>query len=81
MQDESTMVRAKVAANGTVEHLMEPEYHGDPTQSSGCLCYYHFGWDLIDAMRVTGFRDVTILLGWSLENAHWGDVNLIIARK
>jgi hypothetical protein len=60
---------------------MEPEYHGDPTQSSGCLCYYHFGWDLIDAMRAMGFRDVTILLGWSLENAHWGDVNLIRARK
>jgi SAM-dependent methyltransferase len=81
MKNESTLVRAKVAANGTVEHLMEPEYHGDPTQSSGCLCYYHFGWDLIDAMKATGFRDVTILLGWSLENAHWGDVNLIRARK
>jgi SAM-dependent methyltransferase len=81
MEDERTLVRAKVAADGTVEHLMEPEYHGDPTQSAGCLCYYHFGWDLIETMKVTGFRDVTLLLGWSLEKAHWGDVNLLIARK
>jgi len=81
MQAENTLIRARVTADGVVEHLMEPEYHGDPTQSSGCLCYYHFGWDLIDTMQVTGFRDVTMLLGWSLAHAHWGDINLIVARK
>lgn len=45
---------AAVAPDGSIEHLQPPEYHGDPL-GSGVLCFHHFGWDLLDAMRAAGF--------------------------
>jgi len=54
-----TLVRARLGDDGVVEHLCEPEMHGDPV-AGGVLCFYHFGWDLLDAARAAGFR-----------HAHW----------
>jgi len=52
---------ARVDAAGRVEHLQQPpEYHGDPL-SGGVLCFHHFGWDLLDAIRETGFADAEAL--------------------
>lgn len=60
LQDsETTVVRARLLAEGKVEHLMPPEMHGDPV-AGGVLCFYHFGWDLLEACRAAGFRE-----------AHW----------
>jgi SAM-dependent methyltransferase len=50
---ESTVL-ARIGADGSIEHLQPPEYHGDPV-SSGALCFHHFGWNLLDAMRSAGF--------------------------
>jgi SAM-dependent methyltransferase len=36
---QETQVRAEIAANGNIRHLMEPQYHGDPVSESGCLCF------------------------------------------
>lgn len=47
-------ILAKVGPDGIIEHLQSPEYHGDPL-GSGVLCFHHFGWDLLDAMRAAGF--------------------------
>lgn len=57
-QAESTVL-AHVGAHG-VEHFSPPEYHGDPV-SSGALCFHHFGWDLLDAMRAAGFSSAEAL--------------------
>jgi len=52
---------ARVDAAGRVEHLQQPpEYHGDPL-SGGVLCFHHFGWDLLDAIRESGFADAEAL--------------------
>jgi SAM-dependent methyltransferase len=40
---------------GGIEFLGEPEYHGDPV-AGGVVCYHHFGWDLLEAMRSAGFN-------------------------
>jgi SAM-dependent methyltransferase len=45
-------------AGGVVRHVGEPEYHGDPVRG-GVLCYHHFGWDLLDAMRDVGFTEAS----------------------
>lgn len=47
---------ARLDGAGGIEFDGEPEYHGDPV-SGGVLCYHHFGWDLLDAMRDAGFAD------------------------
>lgn len=54
--DAQSVVIAKLDAQGQVEHLGEPEFHGDPL-SGGVPCFYHFGWDLLDAMRDAGFSE------------------------
>ncbi|MCX7032504.1 MAG: class I SAM-dependent methyltransferase [Arenimonas sp.] len=59
-----TLVRARVLADGSIEHLCEPEIHGDPV-AGGVLCFYHFGWDLLDAARDAGFRDAQWVRTWS----------------
>ena len=61
---EETLVRARIDAAGEVEHLLEPEYHGDPV-AGGILCFYHFGWDLTDAARAAGFSDARMRLPWA----------------
>lgn len=77
----TTLVRARVL-NGALEHLEPPEYHGNPTiPGDGVLCYYHFGWDLLDALRVVGFRSVALLDAWGVETAVFGDQCAIVATK
>lgn len=49
-------IRAQVV-NGVVEHILPPEYHGDPVNTAGCLCFTHFGWEMLDQVRRSGFTD------------------------
>jgi SAM-dependent methyltransferase len=81
---ERTLVRAKLTENPTapIEHLQPPEYHGNPTDpEGGALCFYHFGWDLLDALRKEGFRAVALLEAWGEETATFGNQQVIIATK
>ena len=76
------IVRAKINQDGEVEHLMEPEYHGDPINSDGCLCFYHFGWRLLDEFRAAGFDSVKAMFYWSEEFGYLGmDQALFMATK
>ena len=56
----STETLARRWADGRIEHLQPPEYHGDPL-GGGVLCFHHFGWDLLQAMREAGFADAEAL--------------------
>lgn len=47
---------ARIAADGSVEHLGTPEFHGDPL-SGGVPCFHHFGWQLVADLRAAGFAD------------------------
>ena len=51
---DNTGTLASLDAAGRIEHLQPPEYHGDPL-GGGVLCFHHFGWDLLAAMRDAGF--------------------------
>ncbi len=59
---------------GGVEHVGEPEYHGDPV-GGGVLCYHHFGWDLLDAMCSAGFAEAVACrvhgVGHGLPQGQW----------
>jgi O-antigen biosynthesis protein len=79
---EKNIVRAKVSSNGEVVHLLEPEYHGDPISPAGVLCFYHFGWELLDQLRTIGFSNVRSYLYWSKELGYLGGEQILfIARK
>ena len=76
-----TLVRARIE-DGVTKHLEPAEYHGNPTKpNNGLLCYYHFGWDLLDTLRNAGFRGVALLDAWGMETATFGDQSAIVATK
>lgn len=61
---QRTLVRARIGSDGAVEHLMQPEYHGDPRSSEGILCFYHFGWDMLETARDAGFKEAYMTRPW-----------------
>ena len=78
---EKNTVRAYISKSGETVHLLPPEYHGDPMNSSGCLCYYHFGWEILDDLRAVGFKDSQALLYWSKEFGYLGGEQLMFAAR
>jgi len=66
-------VRAKLRKDGTIEHLLPPEYHDDPRNPEGCLCFQHFGWEMLEEMKQAGFSSVWALSYYSQEYGYLGD--------
>jgi len=77
------IVRAKVNEHDEIEHLMPPEYHGDPMSQDGCLCFYHFGWEMLEQLKSIGFSSAFAVLYWSHELGYLGNGEQIVfvARK
>ena len=75
---EKNIVRARLSGTGEVIHLLDPEYHGDPLSSNGCLCFYHFGWEILDDLRELGFEDAKALIFWSLQLGYLGGHQIIL---
>jgi SAM-dependent methyltransferase len=77
---EHTLVRARLAGDGTVEHLEPAEFHGDPL-GDGVLCFYHFGWDLTDAAREAGFASAAMVLPWAPAYGLFSNLWTLVARR
>ena len=51
-----TLVKARLTASGEIEHVMEPEYHGNPVDpDGGSLVFSLPGWDILEQLREIGF--------------------------
>ncbi|MET0638209.1 MAG: methyltransferase domain-containing protein [Chitinophagaceae bacterium] len=75
-------IKARLEPDGTITHLTEPEYHGDPVNGKGILCFTIFGWELLDQFRQAGFKDVYMLMMWSDVYGYLGgEQTFFIARK
>lgn len=67
-------IRALEKEDGTIEHLIEPEFHGNPVDpEAGSLCYRYFGWQLLDDLRSMGYADARVLSYWSRKLMLLGD--------
>jgi SAM-dependent methyltransferase len=74
----TNVLRARFDEHGRLEHLLPPQYHGDPVSAGeGCLCFHEFGWELLDQLREIGFEEATGLLYWSKELAYLGDEQIL----
>lgn len=69
---DQTLVRASVGADGSIVHHEPPDYHGDPINAEGILCYYWFGWSLLDDLKAAGFRDAYVAFYASREFGYYG---------
>lgn len=59
-----TLVRASIGEDDAVVHHVAPDYHVDAAGQK-CLCYYYFGFDLLDEVRAAGFGEVELIEYWS----------------
>lgn len=76
----NTIVRARLSRDGEIEHLLEPEYHGDPI-SGGVLCFYHFGWDVLDAAVEAGFTSAEMVMPQALESGYCYGLWTLVAHR
>lgn len=75
---EKNIVRACLSPTGEIIHLLPAEYHGDPLCSDGSLSYYLFGWELLDDLKMAGFKSARALLYWSRELGYLGGEQLLL---
>ncbi len=80
LNSQKNIVRARMN-NGVIEHLLPAEYHGDPVDNAGCLCFYHFGWEILDDLREVGFCDVGVYPYASVKFGYLGDGLILYAKK
>ncbi len=75
-------IRAVMHDDGTIEHFTEPEYHGNPVDEDGALCFRYYGWKLLDEMKAVGFQNPFALEYWSDSFGYLGqDQLLFVAQK
>lgn len=71
LRNNTKTVERAVLVNGKVEHLLEPEYHGDHLRGDGMvLCFRNYGTDIVDRVASVAFKDVRIInttdpTGWN----------------
>ncbi|GAB3789168.1 hypothetical protein GCM10028797_23830 [Dyella agri] len=77
------ITRAILREDGAIEHLMEPEYHGNPVDpENGALCFRYFGWDMLEQLKRVGFEEAEAICYWSRDLAYLGGEQFaFVARK
>lgn len=75
---EETLVRASVTETGEIVHHEPPDYHGDPINAGGILCYYWFGWSLLADLRAAGFSDAYVAFYASREFGYLDPMQSVI---
>lgn len=81
-----TITKARLSKSGEVEHLMEPEYHGNPVRpKEGSLVFQLPGWDSIDMCRQAGLTDAKFVLiastKYGVATAGYLGIFALLARK
>lgn len=66
--EHRSIVRARLNEHGGIDHILDPEYHGDPMNEGGVLVFETPGWDIIDRAKAAGFSDAYMNFVISKEN-------------
>ncbi len=67
-----TRIRATLDAQGNIQHIHPPEFHGNPVSNEGSLCFQNFGWDLLDSLQSAGFAKPKAHMYWGPWAGHLG---------
>jgi SAM-dependent methyltransferase len=82
--NEESVIRARLV-NGKIEHLMEPEYHGNPVDLRGSLVFEIPGWNIARRVRQAGFTTATFVWVQSVDcgilASGYGGIIVLVARK
>lgn len=76
-------VRAVLENDGTIRHVLEPEFHGNPIDPEhGALAYRYFGWNCLRELESIGFGEALALNYWSRDLGYLGEPQFaFIAKK
>lgn len=59
---KETITKARLTKAGEIEHLTEPEYHGNPVHpGDGSLVFQLPGWDILDTCRAAGLTEAKLV--------------------
>jgi SAM-dependent methyltransferase len=78
VNQRETAIRATLNSDGSITHLLPPEYHGDSLTGADCLCFQVFGWSVLDDLRSAGFSEARTLVYWSVDSGYLGANQLLI---
>ena len=77
--EQASRQRARLNADKQIEHILPPQYHGDPVQpDKGVLCFEEFGWDVLDRLAAAGFADASALIYESAEYGYLGGPQILL---
>jgi SAM-dependent methyltransferase len=79
LDNYETTVRAVMHSDGSIEHLMPIELHGDPTDPNGSLCFRHFGWDTLERLNAAGFTAAEVCVYHDRELGYLGGLQMLIS--
>lgn len=79
-ENQENQIRARIE-DGTIVHMLEPQYHGDPMSQDGILCFQEFGWQSFEQLRALGFSDVYALFIRSEHFGYLGDDQMFVVAK
>jgi len=58
-----SVTKARMLDTGEIEHLVEPEYHGNPVDpAGGSLVFQVPGWDILKIIERVGFNSAAMIL-------------------
>jgi SAM-dependent methyltransferase len=78
---EENITRAVVQDDGSIQHLLPAEYHGDPVGTGGILCYHNYGWEMLNILLDIGFSDAYAITFWSKEMGYYTRQYQFVAEK
>lgn len=81
-----TITKARMLEGGEIEHLMTPEYHGNPVNpEGGSLVFQIPAWDILETTSVSTFKRRKITLVYSkragLTSREYAGVFIFLAEK
>jgi SAM-dependent methyltransferase len=59
--NDQTVERARLTPGGAIEHLLRPEFHGDPRRAAPVLAFRTYGRDIVDRLTGAGFTHAAIV--------------------
>jgi SAM-dependent methyltransferase len=81
LESPNNTIRAEVNCDGSLTHHLPEEYHTDPNNDKGVLCYHYFGWEVLHNLRALGFRDAFVNTFWSIDLGYFTCQVQVVAIK
>jgi len=78
MGSDKSITRAILNDRQELDHLLEPVYHGNPISEDGSLVFTDFGWNVLDEIIESGFRDCFFYIYHAPELGHYGNGLMVL---